>query len=363
MAYDLFATQQTTVNLNTQKPGDNAMVTGSQLGALNGYHHQGGKYLTAILGTPPGQISKIGQETGREISQLSNQVLDKVRASDSGDFGTGMKKILDLTSGVHLDQLGEQKGLLTKLTGLFRSGRNAVTHQFDTVRGEIDRVADGLRDGVKRMETEAEWLQKAREANEMHQREYEELHADLLIVVAQEKDVLATMPQDDPQAVADQRNKVDSLERHAQKIFKLIHLTKLTTPEICGLQVANRNLVEKFNDLVDVAIPAWGKQISLALIGDRQEKDALIAQSVDDKTNEFMIAAANRIHDTTIKSAQLLAEDSIKTSTLTHIQSQMIDMIKQVNQIDEQGRQNRIKSVDAIKKLDAELNQALLGSK
>jgi uncharacterized protein YaaN involved in tellurite resistance len=163
--------------------------------------------------------------------------------------------------------------------------------------------------------------------------------------------------------VADQRTRVERFERHANKIFKQIHLTKLTTPEICGLQVANVNLVEKFNDLIDVTIPAWGKQISLALIGMRQAKDAQIAQSVDDKTNEFFMAAANMVHDTTIKSAQLLAEDSIKTETLVHMQNQMIDMIKQVNQIDEDARKNRVKSVEAIQKLDSELNQAMLGSK
>jgi uncharacterized protein YaaN involved in tellurite resistance len=93
----------------------------------------------------------------------------------------------------------------------------------------------------------------------------------------------------------------------------------------------------------------------------RQAKDAQIAQSVDDKTNEFFIQAANMVHDTTIKSAQLLAQDSVKTETLVHMQNQMIDMIKQVNQIDEEARQNRIKSVEAIQKLDGELNQALIG--
>jgi uncharacterized protein YaaN involved in tellurite resistance len=324
---------------------------------------QGGKYVMAIRSAQTGAISKIGQDTGKEISQLSGQVLDKVRASDSGEFGTGMKKILDLTSGVKLDKLGEETGLISKLTGLFSRGKNAVTHQFDSVKDEITRVADGLRVGVARMEDEAVWLEKARAANEVHQHEYELLHADLLIVVEEEKQKLAAMPQDDAQAVADQRQRVESFERHAQKIFKLIHLTKLTTPEICGLQVANRNLIEKFNDLVDITIPAWGKQISLALIGARQAKDAAVAQSVDDKTNEFFMAAANMVHDTTIKSAQLLAEDSIKTETLVHMQNQMIDMIKQVNQIDEDARKNRVKSVEAIQKLDSELNQAMLGSK
>jgi uncharacterized protein YaaN involved in tellurite resistance len=211
------------------------------------------------------------------------------------------------------------------------------------------------------MEDEAKWLQKARDANEQHLLEYQELHADLMIAIEEEKEKLALIPQTDVQAVADQRTRVERFERHANKIFKQIHLTKLTTPEICGLQVANVNLVEKFNDLIDVTIPAWGKQISLALIGMRQAKDAQIAQSVDDKTNEFFIQAANMVHDTTIKSAQLLAQDSVKTETLVHMQNQMIDMIKQVNQIDEEARQNRIKSVEAIQKLDGELNQALIG--
>lgn len=321
----------------------------------------GGKYLQVIRTCGTQDISKIGQDTGKEISSLSSQVLDKVRASDSGEFGVGMKKILDLTTGVQIDKLGEQTGFLSKLSNFLRSGKNSVTHQFDSVKDEITRIADGLKTGVKRMEDEAQWLQKARDANEIHQHEYEDLYQDLLIVVDEEKQKLANMDQNDVQAYADQRQRVEDFERHASKIFKLIHLTKLTTPEICGLQVANKNLVAKFNDLIDITIPAWGKQISLALIGARQAKDAQIAQSVDDKTNEFFTAAANMVHDTTIKSAQLLAQDSIKTETLMHMQNQMIDMIKQVNQIDDQARKDRVKSVETIQKLDAELNQALIG--
>jgi uncharacterized protein YaaN involved in tellurite resistance len=128
------------------------------------------------------------------------------------------------------------------------------------------------------------------------------------------------------------------------------------------LQVANINLIEKFNDLVDVTIPAWGKQVSLALIGQRQAKDAEIAQSVDDKTNEFFINAANMVHDTTIKSAQLLAQDSIKTETLVHMQNQIIDMIKQVHQIDQDAKKARIESVNSILKLDSEMKQALISN-
>jgi hypothetical protein len=271
---------------------------------------QGGKYVMAIRSAQTGAISKIGQDTGKEISQLSGQVLDKVRASDSGEFGTGMKKILDLTSGVKLDKLGEETGLISKLTGLFSRGKNAVTHQFDSVKDEITRVADGLRVGVARMEDEAVWLEKARAANEVHQHEYELLHADLLIVVEEEKQKLAAMPQDDAQAVADQRQRVESFERHAQKIFKLIHLTKLTTPEICGLQVANRNLIEKFNDLVDITIPAWGKQISLALIGARQAKDAAVAIACQSKD-------LSKRHD------KKLAKNQWSSSLLAHFSLEM----------------------------------------
>ena len=362
MAYDLFGGVATQQKINPVKTDSFGVGSTAIQPAPATSMVVGGKYLPAVRASATGQISKLGQDTGTEIKNLSNQVLDKVKAADSGQFGNGMKKILDLTSGVSLDKLGDQKGVLSRLTSFFRSGKNAVTHQFDTVRDEIERVADGLRIAVKRMEDEADWLEKARIANTAHQHEYEELHADLLIVIDEEKNILANMPQDDVQAVADQRQRIEGFERHAQKIFKLIHLTKLTTPEICGLQIANRNLVEKFNDLVDVTIPAWGKQISFALIGARQSQDAEVAQMTDDKTNEFFIAAANMVHDTTIKSAQLLAQDSIKTETLTHMQNQMIDMIKQVNQIDTEARQNRVKSVEAIKKLDNDLNQALLGS-
>jgi uncharacterized protein YaaN involved in tellurite resistance len=273
-----------------------------------------------------------------------------------------MKKILDLTSGVKVDKLGESTGLRSFFSKLIGNAKNNITHQFDTVKDEIDKVANELRTAVKRMDDEANWLSQAKDANIQHLHEYEELYADILAVIEEEKAILAATPQTDPNVYADQKQRVERFERHANKIFKQIHLTKLTTPEIVGLQVANINLIEKFNDLVDVTIPAWGKQVSLALIGQRQAKDAEIAQSVDDKTNEFFINAANMVHDTTIKSAQLLAQDSIKTETLVHMQNQIIDMIKQVHQIDQDAKKARIESVNSILKLDSEMKQALISN-
>jgi uncharacterized protein YaaN involved in tellurite resistance len=363
MAYDIFGGGNTTTHtmLAADKP-NMSNITFAQTPTTAIQKSNAGKYLTAIRSTPTADISKIGSDTGVKISAMSRQVLDKVKAADSGEFGTGMKKILDLTSGVKLDQLGEQSGFMSKIRGFLTSAKNNVTHQIDSVQDEIDRVAGGLKTAVKRMEDEAIWLGGAREANEEHEREYEALYADLQIALEEERDILNSMPQDDVQAVSDQRARVERLERHTNKIFKLIHLTKLTTPEICGLQIANVNLVEKFNDLIDVTVPAWGKQVSLALIGMRQAKDAQIAQDVDDKTNEFFIKAANMVHDTTIKSAQLLAQDSIKTETLVHMQNQIIDMVKNVNQIDAEAKKRREETVKSVSKLDVELKQAMLGS-
>jgi hypothetical protein len=112
---------------------------------------------------------------------------------------------------------------LSKIGKFFGSAKNGVTHQFDSTKDEIGRIADGLRVGVKRMEDEAKWLQKARDANEQHLLEYQELHADLMIAIEEEKEKLALIPQTDVQAVADQRTRVERFERHANKIFKQIH--------------------------------------------------------------------------------------------------------------------------------------------
>lgn len=318
--------------------------------------------VLSINKASPTELVQLGSSSNDVIKNLAKTVLDKVKAADAGEFGVGMKQILDLTSSVKVGELGQSTGMFSRIKTMFGAAKNSATHQIDSVTGEIDRITASMKTGVTRMQAESVWLANMREANYKAIENQTELQEALTIVDAEAQQRLIAMkadPSTDQRALSEHQMFADRISRQKQKVFKQLMLAKLTTPQLAGLQVSNENLVEKFGDLIAITIPAWSTTIAQALIGQRQQRDAETAAAVDDTTNKYLKMAADQIHDTTIATTKLLAKDSIETATLVHIQTQMLDMVKVVNELESQARTDRAQSIVDITKLEQDLQTAM----
>ncbi|MEJ2792380.1 toxic anion resistance protein [Iodobacter sp. LRB] len=308
------------------------------------------------------QLEEIGNRQTQQLVQLSDQLLAKTRASDTGDFGRGMNDVLKLMTTVHYDQLGEPSGLnglVKRLKRTLNVAKVDVVQAFDSAKGQIDKICNDMRNRLRVMETDNQWLSNAYEANLADMRALEQILPAIGVVLAEEQQKLAALDPNDPMLIAGQRQRVDRLTRRAETIELQIHQAKLRAFQIKGLEDANRGITDDFRSLLENAIPAWGTDISMGLLSLRQKANLEISNRVKDQIQSSMKRAADQIHDNVIGAETALQRQAVDISTLQHVQDKTIDMIRQKIQLAEQRGQQRAKTTQEIARMDAELKQTL----
>lgn len=310
-------------------------------------------------------IPYIGAEAGQKISQLSDEVLTKVKASDMGELGDGIQQILSLTTKVDINQLSENKGIVGRIRGLFSDSKQRVLAEFNTAAEQIDAISTKLGDGLTRMQTDACWLDEAYKANRENLMELQDILAALTELHTHHQEELDKLTRDgvenvDTMEYNDKKIIVDRLAMQIDKLARMEHIAKLTAPQIRSMQVTNVNTVSKFNDLISTTIPLWKKQMANGLISSRQRKDLAIANQIDDMTNALMKANATQMGENMVDSAKSMQRSIIDLDTLQFTQTQLIAALKQTQKIEKDSQEERLKARSTIEDMNNQLKAELL---
>lgn len=323
--------------------------------------------VTTLMNTPLTiqTIPYIGAEAGQKISQLSDEVLTKVKASDMGELGDGIRQILSLTTKVDINQLSENKSLIGRLRGMFSDGKQRVLAEFNTASEQIDEISKTLGTGLTRMENDAHWLEEAYTANMENLMELKQIIDALTQMHAEQEQILTEMANEHIDTIEtmkynDQKIIVDRLAMQLDKLTRMEHIAKLTAPQIRSMQVTNVNTVSKFNDLICTTIPLWKKQMANGLISSRQRQDLAIANQIDDMTNALMKANATQMGENMVDSAKSMQRSIIDLDTLQYTQTQLIKALKDTQAIESQSKTERLKARDTIADMNNQLKTELL---
>ncbi|SFZ74717.1 toxic anion resistance protein [Chitinimonas taiwanensis] len=308
------------------------------------------------------RLEEIGGRQTQQLVALSEQLLAKTRASDTGEFGRGMNDILRLMATVQYDQLGEPSGvsgLISKVKRTFKVAKVDVIQAFDSAKGQIDKISNDMRARLRVMEGDHQWLANAYTANLADMQALEQILPAVELVLAEEQQKLNAMDPNEPMSMAEQRQRVDRLSRRAETIALQIQQAKLRAFQIKGLEDTNKGIADDFRSLLENAIPAWGTDISMGLLSLRQKANIEISNRVKDQIQTSMKRAADQIHDNVINSEKALQRQAVDINTLQHVQDKTIAMIRQKVQLAEQRSQQRVQTIQELTRMDTELKQSL----
>jgi uncharacterized protein YaaN involved in tellurite resistance len=308
-------------------------------------------------------IHTLGADAGQSIGKLSEEILSKVKVSDTGELGEGIASILTLTRKVDVSKLGEQRnGMLARVWNIFGDTKQKVLDQFETSKDQITKISTTLGTGIERMRGEAVWLESAYDANIEYLHELDHILEHLEPVKeAEDKKLAALMANPDtPMNILDeQRMLTDALDKQADKLRRLIQLTKLTAPQIASMRKVNMNTVEKFESLNSVVIPAWQNNMSLSLISLQQKKDNELSNMIDNETNRLLKSNAKTVAKNMTDAAAANQRGVVDLSTLQSIQTDMLNGINETINIERKGREERKQAAVLMNKMDQDLKLAL----
>jgi|AGFS01.1.fsa_nt_gi Uncharacterized protein involved in tellurite resistance len=309
-------------------------------------------------------IHTFGMDAGASISVLNDQILNRVKVADSGEFGESVNNILALTRSVDIESLGTpQKGVWGKVMSLFRDAKRQVTDQLNTSYDQIQEIVKTLDGGVVRMEDEGRWLESVYTANIDHLKELKTALASIEEVKAPQEEILNTMRQDDSIEVEkfeEQKLIVEALDKQADKVRRLITLSQLMAPQIMSMRKVNTNTHEKYQTLITTTIPAWKTQMSLGLISDAQRKDNELGAKIDDQTNLLLSNNADTVAKNMVDSAKANQRGVVDLDTLRKVQNTMLKGINDTIMVEQSGAAEREKAKLEMEKMNQDLKNSLL---
>jgi uncharacterized protein YaaN involved in tellurite resistance len=299
----------------------------------------------------PQAILDFGSGTQRGISQFSADILDQVRASDAGQVGDIMTKLMFKVKDVNIDGL-TPSGQLANLPfiGPFFDATRQWLAKFEKINVEIEQIEEELDKAQRGLTKDIVMFDQLFAQNKAY---FDDLNTYIAaggIKVAELREV--TLPaleaeakaSDDPmdaQRVKDLASSIDRLEKkvHNLRLSRMIAIQ--TAPQIRIIQGNDQVLVEKIQSSIMNTLPLWRSQIVIGVGLARQKRAMDMQANVDKTTNELLQKNSEMLKQGSLTIAEMNERGIVDIETLRKVNDDLITTIDETLRIQSEGRAKR----------------------
>lgn len=311
-------------------------------------------------------IAGLGRAPMERVAGAADKLLEITRAGEIGAMGERLGDLVIAAKGLDPEALRD-KGFLRRLFGGARAVKERFFAQYRSVAAQIDRLVDELQRHAATQNARIGTMENMFVANETEYRELgqaiitgeawvAQLNADIAAASATPaSDAIAA------QALSDQRARLTRLEKRVHDLKIAQTLALQTAPQIRLMQQNARMLVTKFEDLVNVTIPAWKKQFSLQIILAEQQESAKVVNAVDEATNEAIRRNADLLKQNAGDIARSGNRALVDIETLQYSQAKLLEAIGDVKRITDEARAKRGEGERQLVELQRNLLTSLTG--
>ncbi|ABZ82633.1 toxic ion resistance protein [Heliomicrobium modesticaldum Ice1] len=317
----------------------------------------------------PQTLLQYGLPVQSELSRFADNILDHVRAKDSGTVGEVLGNLMQKLKEANPDDLLESKdSFFNKFFSSAKRSAEKVLARYQTLGSEIDQISlqlDKARLQLLRDITLLETLfHKNREYfNELNvyiaaaQHKLEELRNQTIPQLQQR--AAATNDTALVQELNDHLQFVDRLEKKVHDLLISRTVTLQTAPQIRLIQNNDHVLVEKIQSSILTTIPLWKNQIVLALTLQRQQAALAMQRQVADTTNELLLRNSEMLKTNTIGVARENERAIVDMATLKKTQENLMNTLEETLKIQQEGRVRRREAEAELARLEQELKNRM----
>ncbi|RQV06286.1 toxic anion resistance protein [Burkholderia cenocepacia] len=305
------------------------------------------------------EIDQLGATQGTRIAAFSQQILASVRASDADQFGDKLNELIATAKG--LDPRGADKGgLLTQVTRLFRSTKEKLLSQYESVSKRMDTLVVELENHAQRQKAGIDELERMYNDNyALHQElAQSKAHGETALAALRAHLAAGQQPADDAfaaQRLLDVKRKIDALESKLDDLDRAMLMSKQLAPQIRMEQDQKRTLTSKFMTIKTVLIPAWTNAFALYLEQLSTKRAAALANATYDAADEAIRAQADLNRQNAQEVAKLGQRPVISTDTFEYAQQQLFGAFDDITQIIADGRRQREQDAPRLRQLEQDL--------
>lgn len=318
--------------------------------------------LAAIDKLTPAIVDHYGVDAMDKSAMLSNKLLALVGAGNDDEFSGKLSELVMLAKGLDPAESKEKRSILRRILNLFGIAKEQAAEHYRKLDVQVSTLADELGGHSARQSQRIETLESLFGENTTSYNEVKQLVLKGREFLAKPRAKIAEVADGmEAQALADQEAMAERLDKRIADLDVAMTLMLQTAPEIRIMQANARALVDKFTTLTKITIPAWKKQFALHILQSEQKRSALVADAVDDATNDAFSKNADLLRANTGQIAKAGQRLLLDTSTVQHVQDQIVATIADVRQIAQESHKMRLEAVEQLADMREKLKTEATG--
>lgn len=319
---------------------------------------------SSLVLTDINSISNYGCELSNSMTNYSNDFLQAVRTTKTGEVGELINNLLNELDYVDIDDLQEPnkfKQLVRKipvLKKLFKSVEK-VFRKYDTISKNVDDIArkitatrvNSLRDNNAlnvMFDNNLQYIRQIEDVIIAGKLKQDEIEQKL-------NEMMANQNEYDAHQIQDVQEFHNNLDKRIHDMITLRFVMKQSLIQIRTVQYNNLTIADKAQSIIATTIPVWKNQLSIAVALYNQKANIEAHRKIADTTNTILKKNAEMLKMNSINVAKENERAVVDIETLKVTTSQLIDTVKEVKRIHEEGAINRKKAEAEIVKLEKEL--------
>ena len=313
-----------------------------------------------------------GAKAQEQLTEVSDQMLEGVRAKDVGPAGASLSEMVTTLKGFDVDALNPNRkpGFLAKLMGKTRPIARFL-EEYEMVRDQIEAISRDLERHKTKLLTDVTALDRLYQANLDYFRALEQYidageaklrELDDTVIPAQAAHVAASDDMVQAQQLRDLRSARDDLERrvHDLKLTRQVAMQGL--PSIRLVQENDKGLINKISSTLVNTVPLWRQQLAQAVTIFRSSEAAGTIRAATDLTNDLLRANAENLKTANAQARREVERGVFDIEVVRHANQTLIATIEESLQIADAGKRARAQASQELERLEADLRRTLSAS-
>jgi uncharacterized protein YaaN involved in tellurite resistance len=272
---------------------------------------------------------------------------------------------------IDVDELKEPSALtkvIRKIPIINKLVKNVekILHKYDSIAENVDTISKKI--AVTRLSSLSDnnALQTMFENNVVYGKQIEDLIVAGKIKLNEVNSTLNEMMENqdkyEPHQIQDVQEFAHNLERRLSDMMALRYVIKQSLPQIRTVQYNNIAIADKAQSIIATTIPVWKNQLSIAVALHNQRENIEAHRKITETTNTILKKNAEMLRQNSTDVARENERSVIDIETLRDTTRQLIDTIKEVKQIHEEGAAKRKAAEEEILKIESELDTNMIST-
>lgn len=304
---------------------------------------------------------------GRNFHSLTAEYADEmIRTLGNSDTDELRSKLAEVVKAARSFTVSSNDSRISgipvigRLTSGLRSGRDKLMTRFSSLERQVDQVLSGIDSSFEKLseqsatlETMYEGVKEERNALSLYQRACE-------LRLEQLRQELAAAENVGEEQARDQALIENALGKRVADLAVLKHSASQTLPMIRLMAANTAALIDKFHNIKTLTVPSWKRSFAMALSLQDQKNAVVLADTIDDATNHFLMKNAELLRENTtatIRSTQRLAVD---VSTLERVHETVVATFADAEQCFAESRHARSQVMSRLQDLGQQLSSETL---